>query len=287
MELDGQLDVGGNRVVGFADYGPDDGSVVLWCHGGPGCRLSPGYVAPMAAHEGIRIVGIGRPGYGLSSPQPGRTIADWVEDASAVADRLGIATFDTVGTSTGGAYALAAAALLGERVAGAVACCSVTDMRYTPARETMSRPHAIAVWDAQDRDAAIAAAIESHGMDGSRIMASAEGQTIPITDQAMLSHPWGRNWIAALPQMFAHGVEGYTDDRLADGNGWVSFEVSDITCPVIVLQGDADVMTTPIHAVHTASIVPNAELRVLNGLGHFSIEDHIVPAILDLHEELE
>lgn len=282
MDLDGNLNVGADRVVGFADYGPGDGSAVLWCHGGPGCRLSAGYVASTAAENGIRIIGIDRPGYGISSPRPGRTIADWVTDASAVADHLSIEAFDMVGTSTGGAYALAAASLLEGRVTGVVACCAVTDMRYSPARETMSRPHSLAVWEASDRESAIAAAIESHGTDGSRIMESAEGQTLPQSDLEMLNHPWGRNWQKALPQMFAHGVEGYTDDRLADGAGWTSFNVTDITCPVIVLHGEADVVTAPIHATHTASIIPDAELRILEGLGHFSIEDHIVPALLDL-----
>jgi pimeloyl-ACP methyl ester carboxylesterase len=47
--------------------------------------------------------------------------------------------------------------------------------------------------------------------------------------------------------------------------------VADITCPVIVLHGADDVIADPIHARHTAAIVPGAELRILAGLGHFSI----------------
>jgi pimeloyl-ACP methyl ester carboxylesterase len=88
--------------------------------------------------------------------------------------------------------------------------------------------------------------------------------------------------MAALPEMFAHGVEGYTDDRLADGDGWTTFNVADITCPVIVLHGSADVIADPIHARHTASIVPDADLRIVPGAGHFSIEDHIVPTLVHL-----
>ena len=88
--------------------------------------------------------------------------------------------------------------------------------------------------------------------------------------------------MAALPEMFAHGVAGYTDDRLADGGGWTTFNVDDITCPVIVLHGGSDVIVDPIHARHTAKIVANAELRIVPGGGHFSIEDHIVPTFIDL-----
>jgi pimeloyl-ACP methyl ester carboxylesterase len=205
-----------------------------------------------------------------------------VGDALAVADHLSIDHFATIGLSTGGAYGLAVAALAADRVTGAVACCSITDMRYDPARNTMSRPHALAVWEAGDRDAAMAAAEASHGIDGTKIIESADGPPLPPSDQAMLQHPWGQHWMAALPDMFAHGVEGYTDDRLADGHGWTTFNVADISCPVIVLHGGADVIADPIHARHTAAIVPNAELRIVPGAGHFSIEDHIVPALIDL-----
>jgi pimeloyl-ACP methyl ester carboxylesterase len=269
------------RTVGYADFG-GEGPAVLWCHGGPGCRLNPAYVAASPAGSKLRLVGIDRPGYGRSTPLPGRTIANWVGDALAVADQLGLERFATIGTSTGGQYALAVAALAPDRVTGVVACCSITDMRFPPARATMSRSHAIAVWDAPDRNHAMAAAIASHGIDGSKIIQSAEGPPLPPSDLAMLGSPWGRQWVDALPEMFAHGVEGYTDDRIADANGWSTFEVAGITCPVIVLHGSADVIADPIHAHHTASIVPGAALRIVEGAGHFSIEDHITAALLDL-----
>ncbi len=276
------VDRGSGLVIGVADFGPSDGSPVLWCHGGPGCRLSPGYVAGVAAEHGFRLIGIDRPGYGRSPARPGRTIGDWVGDALAVADHLAVDRFDVVGTSTGGAYALATAALAPDRVDGVIACCAITDMRYEPARNTMSRPHALDVWNAPDREQAMAAAIASHGVDGSRIVGLAESPSLADSDLAMMVGPWGRQWVNALPHMFAQSVEGYTDDRIADRDGWTCFDVAKIRCPVIVLHGAADVIASPIHARHTASIVPGAELRVVEGLGHFSIEDQIVPALRDL-----
>ncbi len=112
------------RTVGFADYGTPAAAAVLWCHGGPGSRVEPAYLAAQATQAGLRIIGIDRPGYGLSTPRPGRTIAGCVSEALAVADYLGIGQFAAVGTSTGGAYALALAALAPGRVLGVVACCS-------------------------------------------------------------------------------------------------------------------------------------------------------------------
>jgi pimeloyl-ACP methyl ester carboxylesterase len=270
------------RTVAFAELGSADGSAVLWCHGGPGCRLDPAYVADDAAAAGLRFIGIDRPGYGGSDPQPGRSIADWVADALAVADHLGIDQFATIGLSTGGAYALAVAALAPARVLGAVPCCAMTDMRFEPARATMSRPHALAVWDAATRDEAIAAAVESHGIDGSRIVESAEGPPLAPSDLAMLPARWGQLWMETNPVRFAHGLEGYADDRIADGGGWTSFDVAAVRCPVIVLHGGNDVIAPLIHARHTAELVPGAELRIVDDLGHFSIEDQIVPTLTDL-----
>jgi len=48
---------------------------------------------------------------------------------------------------------------------------------------------------------------------------------------------------------------------------------------VIVLHGAGDVIVPPAHARRTAAIVPHAELRILDELGHFSIVDEVIPAI--------
>jgi pimeloyl-ACP methyl ester carboxylesterase len=232
---------------------------------------------------GLRLVAVDRPGYGLSQPRPGRTIADWVPDALAVADHLGLDELITVGVSTGGAYALAVGALAPERTVGVIPTCSLTDMRYAPARATVSVPHAVSVWDAPDRPSAIAAAIESHGLDGSRIFGPHPGHALPelpAADLALIADP---TWMAGLQAsgaaMFAWGLEGYADDRIADGGGWTTFDPGAITCPVVVLHGAADVITDPIHARHTADVVPTATLDLVAEMGHFSIEQHIPRAI--------
>lgn len=85
-----------------------------------------------------------------------------------------------------------------------------------------------------------------------------------------------------VPVMFAHGLEGYADDRIADGGGWTSFDVGAIRCPVIVLHGVDDVIADVVHARHNAGIIPGAELRLVDGVGHFSIQDHIVRTLIDL-----
>jgi pimeloyl-ACP methyl ester carboxylesterase len=280
---DHTIELPDGRTVGFADYGPSDGTPALWCHGGPGSRLEPLQVASAAVDAGFRLIGIDRPGYGLSRPLPERTIADWVPEALTVMDYLDIDQFFAVGVSTGGAYALALAADEPDRVLGVVACCALTDMRWTEARATMSGPHALDVWDAPDRESAMAAALASHGADGSKMFESAGDVRLAPSDLAVLGDPgWLTLMGGALPAMYAFGVEGYTDDRRADGPGWGTFDVDAITSPVIVVHGGSDVIVDVSHAHHTAAIVPNAELEVFDDLGHFSIVYEVVPALTEL-----
>jgi pimeloyl-ACP methyl ester carboxylesterase len=271
------------RTVGYADFGTSAGPAVLWCHGGPS-RLEPQAIAPWAAEAGFRIVGIDRPGYGRSTPQPGRTIGGWVGDGLAVADRLGLDRFLVVGCSTGGAYALALAAGAPERVLGAVACCALTDMRWAEGKAMMAGDAAAGIWNARDRETAIRIATEAFGADGSKMMSQMnDGPPLPPSDLALFTDRASlAGFVAALPELFAHGPQGYADDRIADGPGWGTFDVSAVRCPVIVLHGGSDTIVPVAHAHHTAGIVPGAKLRIVDELGHFSIFAAMIGALANL-----
>src|SRR5215470_6751608 len=157
--VENQVQLRDGRQVGYADYGRPEQTAVLWCHGGPGSRIEPMNLAPIASEAGFRIVGIDRPGYGKSTLRPGRSIADWVPDGLAVADHLGIARFVAVGCSTGGAYALALAASAPARVSGVIACCALTDMRWAEGKAMMGAEGTRDIWSAPDRTTALRLAV--------------------------------------------------------------------------------------------------------------------------------
>ena len=147
----------------------------------------------------------------------------------------------------------------------------------------MSAAHTHAVWDAPDRAAALAAAVEAHGESGAKMLGGGMDDVLAPTDAEMFrDREWMAEAMAAFPSMFTFGLEGYTDDRLADGPGWSSFDVAALRCPVTVLHGGSDRIVDVSHARHTAMIVPNATLRVFDDLGHFSIENEIVPEVVQL-----
>ena len=189
-----------------------------------------------------------------------------------------------VGVSTGGAYALALAAVHPDRVLGVLACCALTDMQWAEGRALMSGPATQGIWDSPDREAALAVATELFGTDGAKLASpAAEEAGLPPADLELFADPeFVGQLLGGLPHMFAFGPQGYTDDRIADGVGWISFDVSKVQCPVTVLHGDSDTITHPAFAPHTAAIVPNATLRMYEGLGHFSITAKIVDTLTEM-----
>jgi pimeloyl-ACP methyl ester carboxylesterase len=106
----------GDRVVNYCLYGPQDGTPVISHNGSPSTRWKRANIVSAIERSGVRMLVHDRSGYGGSTRQVGRRVADAAEDARALADALGWEQFAVHGHSGGGPYALACAALLPERV---------------------------------------------------------------------------------------------------------------------------------------------------------------------------
>ena len=107
------------RSLGYAEYGAPEGKPVFHFNGFPGTRLEAKLIAAAAARTGVRLIGIDRPGMGLSDFQSGRQILDWPNDVIELADALGLDRFSIVGVSGGGPFSAACAFKISERL---VAC---------------------------------------------------------------------------------------------------------------------------------------------------------------------
>jgi pimeloyl-ACP methyl ester carboxylesterase len=224
-----------------------------------------------------------RPGYGLSTPLPNRTIADFVPDALAVANHLGIERFVVAGGSTGGAYAVATAALAPKRVAAAVVYCGLSDMTDVPTRALMTANRIQEIWRAPTRDAVIEVCRDLLGDDGGRMGEALSGASMAPADLALISNPeFVERFMATVPASFTFGVVGYADDRIADGRGWGSFDPGAVSCPVLVLHGGRDTGVPVDNAYLTARLIPGADLRIFPDHGHFSIAAEVLPALAEL-----
>lgn len=98
-----------SRSIGYSTFGDPDGSPLFFFHGLPGSRYDGRYMADVAEKHHVRIIGVDRPGYGLSTFDASRSVRDYAADILALADHLEIDTFRVIGLSGGGPYALACA----------------------------------------------------------------------------------------------------------------------------------------------------------------------------------
>ena len=101
------------RMLAVQESGDPAGRPVLVHMGTPGPRGLYGPHVRDAAARGLRLISYDRPGYGGSSPQPGRTVADCAADVRTICAELGIDRLATWGISGGGPHVLACAALSG------------------------------------------------------------------------------------------------------------------------------------------------------------------------------
>jgi pimeloyl-ACP methyl ester carboxylesterase len=104
------------RALCVLERGVPDGYPILVQSGSLSARLLFEPQVRLAERQGIRLISYDRPGFGQSSPHPGRTVADCAADVRAIADALGLERVAVWGVSAGGPHALACAALLPDLV---------------------------------------------------------------------------------------------------------------------------------------------------------------------------
>ena len=95
------------RVLGYAEAGDPKGTPLFLFHGLNSSRLEVNIAHEQMAKAGIRIIGVDRPGMGLSTFQEDRKILDFVDDIVVLADSLDIEKFLVMGVSAGTPYTLA------------------------------------------------------------------------------------------------------------------------------------------------------------------------------------
>jgi pimeloyl-ACP methyl ester carboxylesterase len=244
--------------------------VVVWHHGTPNLGSPPKPLFAAAGRLGIRWVSYDRPGYGGSTPAPGRDIASAARYTAAVTAALGIERFAVMGHSGGGPHALACGALLPGRVLAVAAVSS------------------LAPYDAEGLDwfagmadgsrASLGAAAQGRAAK-EKYEASADFDTGVFTraDYAALEGTWSWFEEVVSPAIQA-GPAALIDDDLAAVAPW-GFDPAQAAAPVLVMHGDQDRMVPCSHSQWLAGHTPGSELRLCSGDGHISVLDSAEEAL--------
>lgn len=277
---------GGDRVVGFYEYGDPDGTPLVALHGTPACGVGFVWADQRARARGIRLLAPDRPGVGLSDPWlPGRgaTVNDYPAELGAFLDALDIPTCAVLGYSGGGPYALAAAHQLPQRVdlaaivagSGQVGLwATLRDFETTDRLLTRVAQHA-------PRLARVALDVM---VRASRVAPKTSlrigNLEMSASDRAVIAEfPSARDALAMFTQSVRRSAAGVVDDYAALGRPW-GFAVEEITVPVHCWHATDDSLV-PLH--HTAELVrriPGAQASLWDGGGHLTII-HRIGEVLD------
>ena len=106
-------------------------------------------------------------------------------------------------------------------------------------------------------------------VDAAGIVASLDS-LLPEVDKAVLTEEFGEDMAASFAEALRHGVDGWVDDDLAFTEPW-GFDFDELSGPVMIWQGDADLMVPFAHGKALAARIPGASVHLEEGEGHLSV----------------
>jgi pimeloyl-ACP methyl ester carboxylesterase len=264
------------RTLAVEDAGDRDGRPVLVHVGTPGGRrlYGPRTLADAERRE-LRLISYDRPGYGGSTPQPGRGMADCAGDVRAICAALGIERLAMWGHSGGGPHVLACAALLPDLVT-AVASLSSPAPYDAEGLDWLAGFSADAIEEARLTltDQAEARALFRKecaailGAPAAQVALDWQART-PGGDLALMTDE-----VVSIQQALAPGIEGSWDDCVAQLTPW-GFDVAQISIPVLLLHGGQDQAVPFSHGQWLAAHIPGVETWFFADEGHALREPHI------------
>ena len=265
--------------------GPADGLPLVFHHGTPGA-VTPIRALERAAHaRGLRLVTTSRPGYGNSSPQPGRAVVDVAADTAAVLGAIGAGRCLVAGWSGGGPHALACGARLGAAAAvlvvAGVAPYGAEGLDWTSGmgEENIAEFSAATGGEAQLRPYLRRGREQLKDVTAADVAASLE-TLLCGADRAVLTGEFAQDLAASFREAVRTGVEGWLGDDLAFTSPW-GFALEEISVPALIWQGSADLMVPFAHGQWLASHLPGAVAHLEPGEGHLSVALGAVDRMLD------
>jgi pimeloyl-ACP methyl ester carboxylesterase len=264
--------------------GAVNGFPIFLMHGTPGSRFGPRPKGSALYRLGVRLISYDRPGYGESTPHPGRTVADAATDVKAIAQELGLDVFAVLGRSGGGPHALACAALLPTRVIRTAVLVSVADATATDLNWFDGMGDANAQdFTTADRDPVLLAVrlrvrADETARNPESLVHHLESHMATHDRRVVRDAVIRRQLLSTYREGLRRGPTGWLDDVFAMRRPW-GFSLGAIAGPVRLWHGEDDTFSPVGHTHWLARHIPNAEVEVQAGAAHFSALE-ILPRML-------
>ncbi len=266
------------RSIGYRTHGDRSDVPLIFMHGTPGSRLVLSESDPLAQVDGIFLVTPERPGYGLSTPQSGRTLASWASDVAALADHLGLSTYSVAGISGGAPYALACAFYSSSRVSMVFLMSSPAPTSLRASRSGMSLGNRLGLWAHRFLPALPRLAIETYAKayktDPDAFLQRVTAQ-LSAPDKLLMCKPQFRDAVSKdLHEAYRQGSDAqFRDSQLVMTAPTWGFPLSAVAVPVFAWHGSEDSLI-PVSAAWTLrDAIPSMTLVVVPNAGHLLTED--------------
>jgi len=260
------------RNLGYAEYGDPDGKPLIHFHGWPSSRFSGLRFEKAAKKLQARIITVDRPGYGLSDFKESRTLLDWPDDVSELANKLKIGKFSIMGISGGGPYAAVCAYKIPDRLNRAGIVVGLASIKIKSNLEGMPLLLKIG-WNSYLKSSLVrnlACLYTRFGHEHlavfSRFYFHAKGDRILMTKELL------ERLKLSAREAFRQGIRGPAWDLFLYSTNW-GFNLKKIKAKVFLWYGINDKNVPLAMGKYFASQIPGSKLTLLEG-GHFPRNRH-------------
>ncbi len=269
MEIQ-QLLLASGRHLSYVEFGTKNGTPVFYFHGFPGSHLDIGVFKgdEVATQLNIRLIAINRPGYGYSDSHPGRTLLDWPDDVTAVADSLNLDTFSVLGYSGGGPFALACAYKIPDRLRKVVVLSGMGPGNSPGAREVPS--WAIIRWPGFMQRIILSGMRKMVTSNPEKILTNMNKSLSEVDCETMKNPEVQKSFIDGFREAFRVGYKGAMEDARIYKNNW-GFEFQGISHQIYLWHGEKDSNVKIETARYITSQLPNSVYKFYPTEGHLSL----------------
>ena len=272
------LDGPQGRRVGWLELGDAKDRAVFVFHGTPGSSVQVSSDDGPIRAARVRFIAVDRPGYGDSTFQRDRRLADWASDVARLADHLEIERFSVVGISGGGPHAAACARFLPDRIRAAGIVSGVGPLADPGSEDGMVIFNRLIVRLARRSHHLVYPLFAVSGFIFRRwpemALRAASGQ-MPIADVAIMDRPAVKSaYVESYRHASSTSARTAAQDFSLFTRDW-GFRLEDITTPVHVWHGDDDQNVPISHGRLQAQRIPGARMHDCPGEGHLLILDRL------------